>query len=447
MKLGLHRLKRRLLGAPDERLLALPLVLEEGRAPRVASLIMVMGSAFLAIAIIWASLTTVRELAVAAGQVEPAGSVLTVKHLEGGIVGEILVRDGELVEAGAPLVHFQPALAGADLDQARARATSLALTAERQAAFIEEREPVFDADPAYRHLAEEQRELWVTQEASRREQRAVAAARIAQREAELGSLELRERNLQRQVDILEEQASMREGLLEKGLVSRIAFLESQRAVEQTRGELISTQGRVAEVGQTLLEAQRALSEIDARLVDDAKQDRSRSLGELEEVRNQIAKAEDRVRRLALRAPARGLVKGLMVHSVGDVVRPGDPVLEIVPVDDELVAKVDLDPKDIGHVRIGDRAHVRVTTYDPARFGTLEGSVAGISASTFENDRGEHFYHATIALDRTYLGSQASRHLILPGMVVNAEIVTGSKSIVRYLLKPVYRSLETAFSER
>lgn len=443
----LHRLKRRILGAPDERLLALPLALEEGKAPRVASLIMVMGSVFLAVAVTWASLTTVRELAVAAGQVEPAGSVVTVKHLEGGIVGEILVDEGELVEAGDALVRFQPTMAGSDLDQARARAASLALTAERQAAFIEERPPRFDVEPEFAHLAEEQHELWRTQDAARREQRAVAEARIAQREAELGSLELRERNLRRQVEILEEQARMSEGLLEEGLVSRMAFLDSQRAVEQTRGELISTQGRVAEVSQALLEAQRALAEINARLVDAAKQERARALAELEEVRNQIAKARDRVRRLALRAPVRGLVKGLSVHSVGDVVRPGDPVMEIVPVDDELIARVDLDPKDVGHVRIGDRAHVRVTAYDPARFGTLEGSVARISASTFENERGEHFYHATIVLDRNYLGSAEKPHLILPGMVVNAEIVTGSKSIVRYLLKPVYRSLDTAFSER
>jgi len=436
-----------MLGAPDEKLLALPLALEEGKAPRVASLILMVISVFVGLAIVWASFTTVRELAVAAGQVEPAGSVLTVKHLEGGIVGDILVSNGELVEAGEPLVQFQPALAGADLDQARAKAASLELTAIRQEAFVNEQEPAFDIDVEFRHLASAQMEAWALQNASRAEQRGVANSRIAQRKAELTSLERRVDNLETQVGILEEQMGMRKGLLEKGLVSRIAFLESQRAVEQTRGELITAQGRMSEVEQALLEAQLSLKEIDARLVDEAKRDRARALGELEEVNNQIAKARDRVKRLALRAPARGLVKGLTVHSVGDVVRPGDPVLEIVPLDDELVAKVDVDPKDIGHVSIGDRAHVRVTTYDPARFGALEGSVSKISASTFENERGEHFYHATITLDRSYVGSEMAKHLVLPGMVVNAEIVTGSKSIVRYLLKPVFRSLDTAFSER
>ncbi len=447
MKLRLHRLKRHLLGAPDEKLLALPLALEEGKAPRVASLVMIVASVFVGAAIIWASITEVRELAVAAGQVEPAGSVLTVKHLEGGIVEDILVTDGSLVEAGEMLVQFQPALAGADLDQVQARAASLELLAERQAAFIEEREPEFVVERKYQHLAEEQLEAWRLQDASRTEQREVAKARIEQRRAELDSLKERVTNLKTQVGILEEQVSMRKGLLEKGLVSRIAFLESQRAVEQTRGELITTQGRVAEVSQALTEAERSLAELNARLDDEAKQDRARALGELEEVRNQIAKAQDRVRRLAIRAPVRGLVKGLQVHSVGDVVRPGDPVLEVVPLDDELVAEVEVDPKDIGHVKIGDRAHVRITTYDPARFGTLEGSVRRISASTFENEKGEHFYHATIALDRNFVGNNSARHLVLPGMVVNAEIVTGSKSIVRYLLKPVYRSLDTAFSER
>lgn len=447
VKLGLHKFKRRMLGTPDEKLLALPLALEEGKAPRVASLIMMVVSVFVGLAVVWASLTTVRELAVAAGQVEPAGSVLTVKHLEGGIVGDILVSNGELVEAGEALVQFQPALAGADLDQARARAASLALTAQRQQAFVNETDPQFEIDAAFRHLADEQMDAWRQQTASRDEQRSVALARIAQRDAELSSLERRVANLQTQVDILTEQLEMRRGLLEKGLVSRIAFLESQRAVEQTRGELITTQGRVAEVTQARLEAERSLAETNARLVDEATRDRGRALGELEEVRNQIAKAEDRVRRLAVRAPVRGLVKGLTVSSVGDVVRPGDPVLEIVPLDDELVAQVEVDPKDIGHVHLGARAHVRITTYDPARFGVLEGSVQKISASTFENERGEHFYHATISLDKNYVGTELAKHLVLPGMVVNAEIVTGSKSIVRYLLKPVFRSLDTAFSER
>lgn len=447
MQLGLHRIKRRLLGVPDEKLLALPLALEEGKAPRVASLIMMVVSGFVALAIVWASVTTVRELAVAAGQVEPAGSVLTVKHLEGGVIGDILVSNGELVEAGDTLVTFQPTLLGADLDQAQAKAATLTLKAERLLAFIEEREPVFEFKPAFRHLAAEQLETWRLQSASRGEQRAVATSRIAQREAELSSLERRVINLNTQVDILEEQVGMRRGLLEKGLVSRIAFLESQRAVEQTRGELISSQGRVAEVTQAIMEAERNLSELNARLVDEAKQDQAQALGELEEVNSQIAKARDRVKRLAVRAPARGVVKGLTVHTVGDVVRPGDPVLEIVPLDDALVAQVEVDPKDIGHISIGDRAHVRITTYDPARFGQLEGSVAKISASTFENDRGEHFYHATISLDRNFVGSNMDKHLVLPGMVVNAEIVTGSKSIVRYLLKPVFRSLDTAFSER
>jgi HlyD family secretion protein/adhesin transport system membrane fusion protein len=447
VQLGLHRIKRRLLGVPDEKLLALPLALEEGKAPRVASLIMMVVSGFVALAIVWASVTTVRELAVAAGQVEPAGSVLTVKHLEGGVIGDILVSNGELVEAGDTLVTFQPTLLGADLDQAQAKAATLTLKAERLLAFIEEREPVFEFKPAFRHLAAEQLETWRLQSASRGEQRAVATSRIAQREAELSSLERRVINLNTQVDILEEQVGMRRGLLEKGLVSRIAFLESQRAVEQTRGELISSQGRVAEVTQAIMEAERNLSELNARLVDEAKQDQAQALGELEEVNSQIAKARDRVKRLAVRAPARGVVKGLTVHTVGDVVRPGDPVLEIVPLDDALVAQVEVDPKDIGHISIGDRAHVRITTYDPARFGQLEGSVAKISASTFENDRGEHFYHATISLDRNFVGSNMDKHLVLPGMVVNAEIVTGSKSIVRYLLKPVFRSLDTAFSER
>ena len=170
-------------------------------------------------------------------------------------------------------------------------------------------------------------------------------------------------------------------------------------------------------------------------------------GELAQVRETIAKLQDRVRRLDITAPTRGIVKGLTTRTIGAVIGPGELIVEIVPLDDVLVAEVRISPRDIGHLRIGQSANVKVTTYDPARFGVVEGRLKRVSASTFKDEEGEPFYKGIIELSQAFVGSDPDRNPVLPGMVVDADIVTGSKSLMQYLLKPVYRGLDSAFRER
>ena len=141
------------------------------------------------------------------------------------------------------------------------------------------------------------------------------------------------------------------------------------------------------------------------------------------------------------------MKGLATRTVGSVAGAGEVLLEIVPIEDEMVAEVRIDPQDIGHLEIGQDAQVKVTTFDVSRLGAIPGTLQHISASTFQNEYGEYFYKGTIALAQNFVGHDPQQNLILPGMVVDADINTGSKSLLRYLLRPVFRSLDTAFSER
>ncbi len=166
--------------------------------------------------------------------------------------------------------------------------------------------------------------------------------------------------------------------------------------------------------------------------------------ELAETEEAIAKLTDRFDRLTVRSPADGIVQFVAPRSPGEVIKPGDTVARIVPMDAPLQAEVEVRADDIGHIKVGDPAEIEVSTFDPSVYGKLHGRVASISASTFQRQNGEYFFKATIALDQTVLNGNTP---ISAGMVVSAEIVTGAKSLARYLLKPVFKTMGTAFAEK
>ena len=436
--------------APNPRLvkfLSQPLILEEAGPPRAVMFMLLAASFLVSAFIIWAAVTEIQETALARGQVMPAGSVRVVQHLEGGIVAEVLVEDGQVVEAGQPVLRLQETAALAERDQLRARETALALQAERLRAFVAGRAADFSAAGEYGEIAEDQQVILEMQSSARESQRAVLESRIEQRKAELRSLAAQRKSLKQQVENIRQQLEIRRRLLEKGLVSRIKFLDTENAYNQAQRDLSALDGDAARAKEAIAEARNSLVEMEATLSNNAVTEMGDVTAELAQVREQLTKLNDRVERLAIPAPARGIVKGLVTRTIGQVIAPGDRIMEIVPIDDDMVAEVHVEPRDVGHLRVGQEARVKVTTYDIARHGVINGTLSHISASTFQDESGQPFYRATIALEQNYVGTSADHNPVLPGMVVDADIRTGSKSLLRYLLKPVFRSLDIAFSER
>ena len=429
------------------KFLSQPLLLEESGPPKVLSQLLIVVTLLVGGLIGFAAFTNISETAVTQGQVMPAGSVNLVQHLEGGIVAEILVEDGQIVEMGGTLIRLKKDGPLAEFDQMRAREASLALRAERLRAFVLDRTPDFSAGGDYPDLLADQQAILELQIEARESQRRVIQSRIEQRQAQVEALAEQKQNLQEQTAILKEQLGMRGKLLKKGLVSRVVYLESQRSLSRTQGELASVVGRITETKAALGEARNSLLELDANLRNEALDEMGAVTGELAQVREAIAKLKDRVQRLEVLAPIRGVVKGLKTRTIGAVIAPGEPIMEIVPVDDILVAEVRISPRDVGHLRAGQAAEVKVTTYDMARFGTVEGRLKRVSASTFEDEEGKPFYKGVIELSQAYVGNDPDYNPIQPGMVVHADIITGSKTLLQYLLKPVYRGLSSAFRER
>jgi len=429
------------------RLLSTATLLEEKGPPRALCHFLLLICFLVGGFVIFSLVTDITEAAVVHGEVVPGESVKIVQHLEGGIIAEVLVEEGQLVSKGQPLARLDEASAQAELDQMLALETSLVLRAQRLRAFVMGKEPNFSASDKYADLVEDQYSLLETQLRAHNSQRKVIESRIQQRAAHVAALEEQKTPLQDRVGISQQLLDMRKTLLDKGLVSRVTYLESERAYSQARGDLTGLQGKIAEARGALGEARNSLLELDAKLRNEASEEMGRVTAELAQVREKLARLEDRVARLEIAAPVRGIVKGLQVKTIGGVVRPGETLMDLVPLGEALVAEVKIKPSDIGHVAIGQPAKVKVSTYDSARFGGIEGTLKQISASTFQEDKGEAFYKGVIELSKDYVGNDPKAYPIFPGMVVDADIVTGNRSLFRYFLKPVFRGLDSAFHER
>ena len=392
-------------------------------------------------------MTQVRQVAVTTGQVIPAAPLQPVQHLEGGIVEEVFIEEGTTVSAGQPLLRLQAASAGSDLEQLRAREAALGYRVESLSAYVEDRRPSFDRETGFPALRADQLDVLSTRREADASRREVLQSQADQKRLELEGLRNKQASLRTQLDILGEQLAVREQLLAKGLISRLVVLDTHRAVAALQADLVETDADVAQAGEAIREIETRLVEFDTTSTAEAVDEMTEAAAELAEVREAIAKLQDRFTRLVVHAPADGVVQGLTVEAAGGVVAPGQVLMSIVPTGGGLLAEVRVSPKDIGHVQVGQTAAVKVSAFDVARLGDIAGEITQLSPTTFLDEEGIPYYRAKIALDRDFVGREQEGNVVLPGMVVTADVQTGSRSILQYLAGPAYRALSSALRER
>jgi HlyD family secretion protein/adhesin transport system membrane fusion protein len=421
--------------------------LEEAGAPALTKLATWSIAALVSAFVGWSALAEIDEAAISPGEIVPTRRNQVVQHLEGGIVAEVLVQDGDQVDEGQVLVRMDPAGATAELDQMRVRYMTLQLKAVRLLAFASEREPDFSfAGPQFSGLVEDQRSILRAQVKSRDSQRQVLGQQIAQREAELTSIDVRLMAHDQSKSLLEEELGMRRKLYEKRLQSKVVLLDSQRRTSEARGVAADLEQQRQKAENALAEARHHLVEAEMRLHKDALSEMGDVTAEMAQLHEAIIKIEERVQRLEVKTPLRGVVKGLRVRTAGRIVGPAEPILEIVPTG-MLVAETRISARDIGHVRIGQAVKVKVATFDFSRYGAIRGTLVDVSASTFADEDGVPYYKGTIWLDQQHAGKDPSRNLLAPGMTVQADIDIGGKTLLEYLLKPVHASIDMSFRER
>ena len=433
----------------DAKTLTLPLALEREHPSQLFTLAIIATFGFIALSIVWVIVTTVSEVTHASGQLQPSGSVQNIQHLEGGYIDKIFVREGQRVTAGQELVRLRPVATQADRDQLQTRIAGLSMAIMALDALSQEKNHL-DLDDwalSYPELASSRLHFFRSESTRISRERVKLQSQLDRRLAELTALQLEKRSSLKRESIALEQLSILQGLLKQKYASRRTVLDAESVYEEARSRQVVLTGRIAAAKEAVIESQSSLQEQLAATRSAFAKEKASKASEYQELKSALNKQKDRVASLRLIAPSDGIIQELAFKAVGSVVKGGDIVAKIVPNRQDIIAEVRVNPKDIGHVQVGAIAKVTVSTFDPYVYGTLDGIVETISASTFLDERGEPYYKVNIDLGNSQLIRDGQKQILQSGMIVLADIVTGEKSLARYLLKPVYRSLDQAFSER
>ena len=396
----------------------------------------------------WAALAQVDEVTRGDGRVIPSRQLQVVQSLDGGIVTEILVKEGQVVEAGQLLLKLEETRAtSAVRDSAaqgfalRARQARLRAIAEG-AAFLPP--AVHNGDPEERRILEEERRLYESRQSELHTMLSINQQQLAQRQQELSEMRARKSSAERGLDLGQQELAKTRPLLAGGAVSEVDILRLERDVAKSRGESEQASAQIARVQAAIGEAQRKMQETEISFRNDARKELAEVMGKLNALNEGSVALADKVDKAQVKSPVRGRVQRLLANTVGGVVQPGKDIVEIVPLDDALVLEAKVAPKDIAFIHPAQDATVKFTAYDFSVYGGLEAKVENISPDTVVDERGNAFYLVRV---RTTRSNFSEKMPIIPGMTAEVDILTGRKTVLSYLLKPVLKARAYALRER
>lgn len=420
------------------------------RGRRFAYVLTILSVAFFVVMGVWAHYAVLDEVTRGEGTIVPSSRTQVIQNLEGGILAEILVHEGDIVEAGDVLVRVQNTVAQASLQDARAqyltlRATEARLIAELEGADeIEFPEDVVEEAPVV--VADQQRLF----EARRRQLEAqinVLEAQARQRKQEVAEMNSRRQQLEQSLALARDELAITAPLVQKGVMPRIDLIRIERQVADLEGEIRTIRTAIPRLQAAEQEAAQRIEEMKLTTRTEASNELNKTRAELKSISQSLFAGQDRVTRTAVVSPVRGTVKDLKINTVGGVIQPGEDIMEIVPLDDTLIVEVRIRPADIAYLRPDQKAIVKISAYDFSIYGGLTAKLERISADTIRDEEGESFYHVYLRTEENALHHRGEVLPIIPGMTVTAEILTGQKSVLDYLLKPILKAKDTALRER
>lgn len=358
--------------------------------------------------LVWAHFAVLDEVTIGVGKIVASSQVQVIQNMEGGILSKLDVREGDFVKAGQPLLHIDDTRFVSSFREGRMRHLAL------QAANV-------------RLMAEARGGVPEFSSAMQREAPDVVKSELLLFNTRRTELDDSIANIQKSLSSAMQELEMNQPLLERGAVSEVELLRLRRQVSELQGQIDERRNKFRSEAQSEYNKNRA---------------------ELEVSHASSIAAQDRVTRTTVRAPIDGIVKRVMVTTVGGVIQPGEKIMEIVPTDDHLLVEVKIKPSDIAFIRPGQQAMVKISAYDYSIYGGIKGTVEQISADAIDEDRkDESYYKVLVRTERNYLGESAKHLPIIPGMTATAEVMTGQKSILDYLLKPLLKIQQNAMRER
>jgi len=402
---------------------------------------------FTLVFIIWASLTEVDESVHGEGSVEPSSKSKTIQHLEGGIVEQIYVKEGDIVKKGDPLFKLSQAFFRSDKEEKEIQLYALYAQESRLLAEVKEQEKVtFDSDlqkkiPSIIHNEEK---LFNANRRSFVEELSILEESVNKKRLQIEEMEQKLQNLATELTIAKENVAIQESLVKQGASSRQMYLAELAKKQSFVTEMESLESSIPIVQEELSEAKNKYENFKSKA-------HVKQLEELQEVRIEIAKLlkrseanSDREIRKTITSPVEGTIKQIFFNTIGGIVKPGDPVVEITPIGDTLMVIGRIKTSDRARVWIGQKASVSVSAFDFARYGSLDGTLVAISPDSFTDEKGVDYYEVRI---RTNKASFDEDKPVLPGMSADIHILTGKKRVMEYILKPLKDIQKNALREQ
>jgi membrane fusion protein, adhesin transport system len=396
--------------------------------------------------LVWAALAPVDEVTRGDARVIPSRQLQVVQSLDGGVVAEILVREGQVVEAGQLLLRVDVTRAGAGVRESAAQGFSLRARAARLRALAEGSTFVapqaHDADE--QRVALDERRLYESRVSELAATLSINRQQLAQRQQELTEMRSKRATAQRGLELTQQELAQTRPLLKTGAVSEVDVLRLERDVARYHGDADQATAQIARAEAAIGEVQRKALETELTFRNDARRELAETTAKLNALNEGAVALADKVDKAQVKSPVRGRVQRLLANTVGGVVQPGKDIVEIVPLDDSLVLEARIAPKDIAFIHPGQAANVKLTAYDFSIYGGLDAKVENISPDSVVDERGNAYYLVRV---RTAKIGFSEKMPIIPGMTAEVDVLTGRKSVLSYLLKPVLKVQHRAMSER
>lgn len=435
---------RRFAFPTQKAFLSQAVLLEEAGPPRAPALACLLGFALVAVAIVASMLIQIDVVTSSTGEIKAAEGNHILQSFDGGIVDHVAVEEGQIVEAGDLLLKLNDPEGQAQLDRLHLREAALFGQVRRLQTLIglPSTTATHTTDQAS-HVVDEQMSILKIEKNALESEQALIRAEIDRRLQTLLNARELESGIRHRRSLVQEQLRTDRQLQENGLLPKTQLLQTEQEAADAASELTEAQGQIRDAEVGLIESSRRLENAIANRMQQQGDELSSTLIDLNETRQQVQALNERLARADVKSPTRGVVLELMAKRSGQTVAPGDPTIEIIPIDSGLVAETRLAPSEVSHVHSGQAVRIAIDGVEPHRHGYLEGVVEMISPSTFLDENALPYYRTTIGLNEERLGSIP----LTPGMTINAQIKTGQRTILEYLLKPVYRAWKTAFRER
>jgi adhesin transport system membrane fusion protein len=401
------------------------------------------------IAIVWANFAQLDEITRAEGRVIPSSQVQVIQNLEGGILREILVKEGDQVAEGQVLLQIDDTRFTSSLNESQSKAAALRFRILRLESEISMQPMVQpeELSSTEQQTFDDEAQLYQSRQEELSSSLAILKQQLNQHKQTKEELQRELQKLEQAADYAKQELAMTAPLVETGAVSQVELLRLKAALNEV-------QGRLEGVGLKIPNQDSVISEANQKIVERQQQFTATAQEELTATRSDLGRLnfssialEDRVARTEVRSPVDGIVNQILVTTESAVVQPGMDLLEIVPLNDTLLVNAKVRPVDIAFIRPGQRASVKLSAYDFAIYGGLEAELEQISADTIVDESGEHFFQIRVRTFKNHLGTETAPLPIMPGMSATVDINTGQKTVVSYLLKPLKRATATAMTER